>query len=76
MKRKFVVFREAAEHLLTALNQQAAGRGAHGERATTMSDTIWSTLKLVTALMERHDLYPAIDDRSDAVFLREIRPLI
>lgn len=60
-------FREAAEHLLTALNQQAAGRGAKGERVTpmnpVMSDSIWSTLRLVLALLDRQDLFPIVEAR-------------
>ncbi|KAJ8681691.1 hypothetical protein QAD02_017483 [Eretmocerus hayati] len=58
-------YKEAGEHLLTALNQQAAGKGATGERAPTrvMSDSIWSTLRLVVSLMHRYDLTEAIQKR-------------
>lgn len=57
-------YKEAAEHLLTALNQQAAGRGVHGQRSwSAMSDSIWSTLRLVMSLLERQDLYDALDNR-------------
>ena len=51
--------------MLTALNQQAAGKGASGERAPTrvMSDTIWSTMRLVVSLMHKYDLYDAIEHR-------------
>lgn len=63
--------REAAEHLLMALNQQAAGRGLQGEKSITMSDTIWSTLRLVITLMERPDLVPAVNDRDLNVLNKE-----
>lgn len=56
--------REAAEHLLTALNQQAAGKGPLGKTSgASMSDGIWSTLRLVLSLMDRQDLFTAIDRR-------------
>ncbi|KAJ1523055.1 hypothetical protein ONE63_002182 [Megalurothrips usitatus] len=59
--------REAAEHLLTALNQQASGRGAKGERVSpvnpAMSDSIWSTLRLVLSLLDRQDLFPIVEAR-------------
>lgn len=56
--------KEAAEHLLTALNQQAAGRGVQGQRSwSSMSDSIWSTLRLVMSLLDRQDLYDALDNR-------------
>ncbi|XP_021935209.1 peroxisomal targeting signal 1 receptor isoform X2 [Zootermopsis nevadensis] len=57
-------YREAAEHLLTALNQQAAGRGVQGQRSwSAMSDSVWSTLRLVMSLLDRQDLYDALDNR-------------
>ncbi|KAE8743295.1 peroxisomal targeting signal 1 receptor [Frankliniella occidentalis] len=59
--------REAAEHFLTAINQQAAGRGAKGERVSpvnpVMSDSIWSTLKTVVSLLDRQDLFPVVEAR-------------
>lgn len=55
--------RAAVEHLLTALNLQAAGRGVAGERSTAMSDTIWTTLRLVMSFLERPDLSQAVNDR-------------
>lgn len=59
--------REAAEHLLTALNQQSAGRDAKGERVSpmnaVMSDSIWSTLRLVLNLLDRQDLFPILEAR-------------
>ncbi|XP_076242376.1 peroxisomal biogenesis factor 5 isoform X2 [Calliopsis andreniformis] len=58
-------YKEAGEHLLTALNQQAAGRGTRGESFSpkTMSNTIWSTLRLVTSLMHKYHLNEAIENR-------------
>ncbi|XP_039298809.1 peroxisomal targeting signal 1 receptor [Nilaparvata lugens] len=56
-------YREAAEHLLTALNQQVAGRGIHGEKSVSMSDSIWSTLRLTVSLLQRSDLIPAVNQR-------------
>ncbi|KAJ8873297.1 hypothetical protein PR048_026931 [Dryococelus australis] len=57
-------YREAAEHLLTALNQQAAGVDMEGRSAfRNMSSTIWTTLRLVVALLDRRDLYDAVDSR-------------
>lgn len=59
------VYKEAAEHLLTALNQQAAGRGVEGQGIPlrTMSDPIWSTLRLVLSLMHKFHLNEAIENR-------------
>ncbi|KAG7188442.1 hypothetical protein KM043_008083 [Ampulex compressa] len=58
-------YKEAGEHLLTALNQQAAGRGTHGESISpkAMSNTIWSTLRLVVSLMHKYQLNEAIENR-------------
>lgn len=61
-------YNEAAEHFLTALNHQAtslARSGLSDVKGTTnqMSDTIWSTLRMVISLMGRLDLQPAIDNR-------------
>lgn len=57
-------YKEAAEHLLTALNQQAAGRGVQGQKSwSAMSDSIWSTLRLVVSLLDKQDLYDALDHR-------------
>ncbi|KZC15170.1 Peroxisomal targeting signal 1 receptor [Dufourea novaeangliae] len=57
--------KEAGEHLLTALNQQAAGRGTQGESLSpkAMSNTIWSTLRLVISLMHKYHLNEAIESR-------------
>ncbi|XP_076633742.1 peroxisomal biogenesis factor 5 isoform X1 [Colletes latitarsis] len=58
-------YKEAGEHLLTALNQQAAGRGTQGESylPKAMSNTIWSTLRLVISLMHKYNLNEAIESR-------------
>ncbi|XP_003690158.1 peroxisomal targeting signal 1 receptor [Apis florea] len=58
-------FKEAGEHLIIALNQQAAGRGIQGENfpPKTMSNIIWSTLRLVISLMHKYHLNEAIENR-------------
>lgn len=57
-------YREAAEHLLTALKQQSTGRGPQGETKAAMSDTIWNTLKLVVTLVDRMDLTNDVNQRN------------
>lgn len=61
-------YKEAAEHFLTALNHQATSMERTGLKNSNssinqMSDTIWSTLRMVISLMGRFDLQPAIDSR-------------
>ncbi|OAD60978.1 Peroxisomal targeting signal 1 receptor [Eufriesea mexicana] len=58
-------FKEAGEHLVIALNQQAAGRGIQGESFSpkAMSNTIWSTLRIVISLMHKYHLTEAIENR-------------
>ncbi|XP_073993738.1 peroxisomal biogenesis factor 5 [Rhodnius prolixus] len=56
--------REAGEHLLTALNQQASGRGPQGEFSLSMSESIWNTLKLVISLLDRNDLMEDVNKRN------------
>ncbi|GLG93585.1 Peroxisomal targeting signal 1 receptor [Gryllus bimaculatus] len=58
--------KEAAEHLLTALNQQAQARGVEEapKSWSAMSDGIWSTLRLVVSLLDRRDLHDAVDSRN------------
>ncbi|KAK1122500.1 hypothetical protein K0M31_009720 [Melipona bicolor] len=58
-------YKEAGEHLVIALNQQASGRGIHGESFSpkAMSNTIWSTLRLVISLMHKYHLNDAIENR-------------
>ncbi|KAL0105384.1 hypothetical protein PUN28_016798 [Cardiocondyla obscurior] len=66
-------YKEAGEHLLTALNQQAAGRGPQASNVPpkTMSNTIWSTLRLVISLMHKYELMEAIDNRDLSKLNRE-----
>ncbi|KOC66449.1 Peroxisomal targeting signal 1 receptor [Habropoda laboriosa] len=58
-------YKEAGEHLVVALNQQAAGRGLQGESLSpkAMSNSIWSTLRLVVSLMHKYHLNEAIENR-------------
>lgn len=60
-------YKEAAEHFLTALNHQASSLERSGlsqsNRAHSMSETIWSTLRMAVSLMHRSDLQPALDNR-------------
>ncbi|XP_076180985.1 peroxisomal biogenesis factor 5 isoform X2 [Ptiloglossa arizonensis] len=66
-------YKEAGEHLLTTLNQQAAGHGTQGESflPKTMSNTIWSTLRLVVSLMHKYNLNEAIENRDLARLNKE-----
>lgn len=59
-------YKEAGEHLLIALNQQAAGRGMQGESFSpkAMSNIIWSTLRLVISLLHKYNLNEAIENRN------------
>ncbi|XP_059613639.1 peroxisomal targeting signal 1 receptor [Phlebotomus argentipes] len=58
-------YKEAAEHLLTALNHQATSSARSGivrdVSYKQMSNSIWSTLRMAVSLLGRHDLQPAID---------------
>lgn len=65
-------YREAAEHFLSVLNMQAAGRGLEGGRPLT-SGNVWSTLRMVMTLMNRKDLYPAVDNKDLATLNREFQ---
>lgn len=59
-------YRQAAEHLLIALNQQASGRDTEGKAVASevnMSRTIWSTLRLVIALMDKVHLMESVENR-------------
>uniref|UniRef100_A0A182FFL3 Peroxisomal targeting signal 1 receptor n=1 Tax=Anopheles albimanus TaxID=7167 RepID=A0A182FFL3_ANOAL len=68
-------YKEAAEHLLTALNHQATSIARSGlnvsSPANQMSSTIWTTLRMVVSLMGRQDLQPAIDNRDLEALNRE-----
>lgn len=59
------VYKEAGEHLLTALNQQAAGKGLQSTNVSpkAMSSTIWCSLRLVVSLMHRYELMEAIENK-------------
>lgn len=62
---KLQSYQEAAEHFLTALNFQAAGRGPQGtESKAVMSESIWSSLRFCLSLMDRKDLHSAVDERN------------
>lgn len=68
-------YKEAAEHLLTALNHQASSIARSGinvsSPANQMSSTIWITLRMVMSLMGRQDLQQAIDNRDLEILNRE-----
>ena len=59
-------YQEAAEHFLGVLNLQNAGRGltegSVGSR-TVMSSNVWSSMRMVLSLMNRQDLYDAVEKR-------------
>lgn len=68
--------RQAVDHLLTALNMQRKGTvGPPGGSVSTMSDNIWSTLRMTLSLMGRSELHRAVDtrdlDQLNAVFQTE-----
>ncbi|XP_074029726.1 peroxisomal biogenesis factor 5 isoform X2 [Leptinotarsa decemlineata] len=57
-------YREAAEHFLIALNQQARGKDVSNSGSVSqMSDTIWTTLRMCISLMNRGELKSAVDKR-------------
>lgn len=57
-------YREAAEHFLTVLNFQNAGRGpANSNTRTAMSANVWNTMRMVLSLLNRQDLYEAVESR-------------
>lgn len=55
-------YREAIEHLLEALNQQASAVSTNSQ-SPALSDTIWSTLRLAISMAERPELLKAVNDR-------------
>merc|ERR1711962_1548661 len=58
-------YTEAAEHFLTTLNFQAAGRGPQGDESrAAMSQSVWSSLRLAVSLLRRQDLLPHLDARN------------
>ncbi|XP_050074217.1 peroxisomal targeting signal 1 receptor [Anopheles maculipalpis] len=68
-------YKEAAEHLLTALNLQANSAVRSGLKVQSMSNqmssAIWSLLRMVLSLMNRNDLHTAVDNRDLEVLNRE-----
>jgi len=66
---KYLFFiREAAEHFLTALDQQRKGKGPNG--CGKMSDNIWSTLRLAVTLLGNHDIIKFVDAKDLDPLLR------
>ncbi|XP_023344476.1 peroxisomal targeting signal 1 receptor [Eurytemora carolleeae] len=63
-------YKEAAEHFLTALNFQATGRGPGGSEST-MSETIWSSLRLAVSFINRPDLKELTDKKDLAALSAE-----
>lgn len=63
------MYREAAEHFITALDQQRKGKGPQG--TGKMSDNIWSTLRLAITLLGGHDLLKHVDAKNLDSLLRE-----
>lgn len=57
-----VFCREAIEHLLVALNQQASAVCTNLQ-SPVLSDTIWSTLRLAISMLERPELLKAVNNR-------------
>ena len=73
-------YQQAVEHLLTALNMQAnvaASRelpaGSVGSGQQQMSESIWSTLKMIISLMGRNDLQGFVSDRNLAALNEAFR---
>lgn len=60
-------YKEAAEHLLLALNHQATSKQRAGINIDNvqnhMSETLWSTLRMTISLMGRHGLQDYVDKR-------------
>lgn len=60
-------YKEAAEHLLLALNHQATSKQRAGINIDNvqnhMSETLWSTLRMTISLMGRHGLQDFVDKR-------------
>ena len=67
-------YRQAVEHLLTALKLQSAGIGpvTAGGRTASMSENIWTTLRLAVSLMGRTDLLPHVNAKSMDALEKEL----
>ena len=63
------------EHLLTALRLQSAGIGpvTAAGRTASMSDNIWSTLRLAVSLMGRTDLLTLVNAKNMEELSREFK---
>jgi peroxin-5 len=69
-------YREAAEHFLSSLNQQAAGRpsatgNSVNSKSNVVSNSIWASLRMILHLMDRSELSPAVDSRDLSRLNRE-----
>ena len=62
--------REAIEHFLTALNMQQQADAPPGT-TSTMSESIWSTLRLAVSMHGRPDLLHLIEGRDLSELMRE-----
>lgn len=62
-------YREAIEHLLTALNVQR--RATTAASTSQMSEAVWSTLRLAVSLYERPELIEHVSSRNLDVLIRE-----
>ncbi|EGD76306.1 hypothetical protein PTSG_01008 [Salpingoeca rosetta] len=59
-------YEQAAEYFLTALDHQSSD--ANGNTSTTMSDTIWQSLRMTLMMMEKYELALLTEHRSVAMF--------
>ncbi|XP_022161111.1 peroxisomal targeting signal 1 receptor isoform X2 [Myzus persicae] len=65
-------YREAIDHLLEALNQQASAVNTNFQ-SPALSDTIWSTLRLAISMAERPELFKAVNERNLDLLNEEFR---
>ena len=57
-------YREAVEHFVTALHfQRSASMGGAGRETGSMSDTIWSTLRLAIIYLDKQHLLRSVNER-------------